>query len=295
MTRATVSVVIPCYNAERFLGEALAGVQAQTHPPLETIVVDDGSTDSSAAVAERFPSVRVLRQANAGVAAARSRGLAAARGEWVAFLDADDRWRPAKLARQLARAAEGFDFVYCDSENFGEPGFLPATRSAYSELPEGDVFRALVGGNFVTTSGVLARRSLLQAGGPFEARFSPAEDWAVWLRLAGAVPFGCVREVLVDYRVHAAGISRNTGRMLEACRRVILHARTLPGAGRVQPGAWRATLARTQAVAGLSYELSGQAGRACGTYLAALRLEPWRWKYWKFLARCTAARAGLPC
>jgi glycosyltransferase involved in cell wall biosynthesis len=99
----SVSVIIPCYNAGVFLHAAIASVLAQTHPAAEIIVVDDGSSDASVGIAESFgPPVRVIRQRNRGDCAARNRGLDAATGEVVAFLDADDLWRPSKLERQLA-------------------------------------------------------------------------------------------------------------------------------------------------------------------------------------------------
>jgi glycosyltransferase involved in cell wall biosynthesis len=97
----TISVVIPCYNGAKYLREALDSVLAQTLPPLEVIVVDDGSTDDSAAIAESFgPPVRVIRQSNQGESVARNRAIGEAKGEWVAFLDADDLWLPEKLAEQ---------------------------------------------------------------------------------------------------------------------------------------------------------------------------------------------------
>ncbi|WP_129671687.1 glycosyltransferase family A protein [Candidatus Chloroploca sp. Khr17] len=97
-----VSVIIPVYNGERFLAEALQSVLDQTLPPDEIIVVDDGSTDGSAAVAAQFAGVHLLRQTNRGVGAALNLGLSHARGDLFAFLDADDRWLPDKLARQVA-------------------------------------------------------------------------------------------------------------------------------------------------------------------------------------------------
>ena len=99
----TVSVVIPCYNGERFIGDTLRSALAQTHAPLEVLVVDDGSKDGSAALAESFgPPVRVIRQPNQGESVARNRGMTEAVGDWIAFLDADDAWHPEKTARQLA-------------------------------------------------------------------------------------------------------------------------------------------------------------------------------------------------
>lgn len=96
-----VSAVIPAYNAAGCVGRAIRSVLAQTRPVIEILVIDDGSCDDTSSVAERFgPPVRVIRQANAGPSAARNRGAWAARGEWLAFLDADDTWLPPKLERQ---------------------------------------------------------------------------------------------------------------------------------------------------------------------------------------------------
>jgi glycosyltransferase involved in cell wall biosynthesis len=105
VSSATISVVIPCYNGAKYLRETLESALAQTHPPLEVLVVDDGSTDDSAAIAESFgPPVRVIRQPNQGESVARNRGIDEARGEWVAFLDADDLWLREKLEKQVAAA-----------------------------------------------------------------------------------------------------------------------------------------------------------------------------------------------
>lgn len=118
----SVSVIIPCYNTAPYLREALDSALAQTPPPLEVIVVDDGSTDDSAAIAGSYgPPVRVVRQANRGQAAARNRGIAEARGDWIALLDADDVWLPQKTARQfeaLEEAGRDVVCVYCDFYRF---------------------------------------------------------------------------------------------------------------------------------------------------------------------------------
>ncbi len=97
-----VSVIIPAFNAKRYLSQAIESVHRQDHEPLEIIVVDDGSTDGTLDLAERLPGVRCVHQANAGAAAARNAGLAEARGDFLAFLDADDLWADGKLATQLA-------------------------------------------------------------------------------------------------------------------------------------------------------------------------------------------------
>src|SRR4051812_13046945 len=101
--KPTISVVIPCYNGALYLRETLESALAQNYAPLEILVVDDGSEDDSAAIAESCGApVRVIRQPNQGESVARNRGIDEARGDWVAFLDADDLWEPEKLERQVA-------------------------------------------------------------------------------------------------------------------------------------------------------------------------------------------------
>ena len=106
LMNVTVSVVVPAYNYARYLPKAIDSALGQTHPPLEVIVVDDGSTDDTPRVLAAYADrIRVIRQANQGAGAARNAGIAAARGEYVAFLDSDDLWHPRKLELQLARFA----------------------------------------------------------------------------------------------------------------------------------------------------------------------------------------------
>ncbi len=121
MTRCShVSVIIPCRNGAAFLREALDSVLAQTQPPREVIVVDDGSADGSGAIAESYgPPVRVLRQENLGPSAARNRGIEQARGDWLAFLDADDVWEPTKLEKQIAALRPGVACVHTEWSGFG--------------------------------------------------------------------------------------------------------------------------------------------------------------------------------
>jgi glycosyltransferase involved in cell wall biosynthesis len=128
--RPVVSVVIPCYNAAPFLRETLESALNQTHPPLEVIVVDDGSTDDSAAIARSFgPRVRVVRQENQGESVARNRAMDEAHGEWIAFLDSDDLWKADKLALQLAAATRDQDVVCVHGSVclFGRTNGVPPT------------------------------------------------------------------------------------------------------------------------------------------------------------------------
>src|SRR5581483_4193490 len=199
-----VSVVIPSFNGARLLAEAVESVLAQTHPAVETIVVDDGSTDDTPALVARWGDrIRYLRQANRGVCAARNAGLAAARGVYVTFLDHDDRFTPEKLARQAAVldahpdagvVYTGWRFI--DAE--GRP-FPPVAWPRH----EGDVLAELVIANFVFLGAVMVRRSLLAETGGFDEALRGAEDWELWLRLARhGARWACVDAPLFEYRLH---------------------------------------------------------------------------------------------
>jgi len=201
-----VSVVIPAWNVETVLEETLASVSAQTFRDFEVIVIDDGSDDDTPQVIEvsarKWPWLRWERQVNAGVASARSRGIALARGEWIAFLDADDLWLPEKLASQMALIEQDpqLALVYCDVRTFS--GESESKRSLFDERSHatGTVLRELFMNNFVYTSTVLLKRSALVQVGGFDSGHQVNEDVDLWLRIAEHFNFGCIDEVLVKYR-----------------------------------------------------------------------------------------------
>ncbi|MDA8145809.1 MAG: glycosyltransferase family A protein [Thermaerobacter sp.] len=239
MDVALVSVVIPAYNAAATLPAALESLVAQTFADWEAWVVDDGSTDATAQVAKAFSDSRVLflRQANAGPSAARNRGLAAARGEWVAFLDADDTFEPDKLTRQLAAAAIHPEAVAitCD---WHRPGV--AVPPAPAELPwrrwrEADLWSL----NRFQTSTVLARRQVLTRLGGFDPAVDGAEDWELWIRLAGQGPVVHLLWPLVAYADSPGGVSKDLERVYR-CGEVMLrrHLANLPPPRRAELLAW---------------------------------------------------------
>ncbi|HJU07860.1 MAG TPA: glycosyltransferase [Rhodanobacteraceae bacterium] len=201
-----VSVVVAACNAEATLVETLSSVAAQTYHDFELIVVDDGSSDATPRLleicAQRWTWLRWERQENRGVAAARSRGIELARGEWIAFLDADDLWLPRKLDAQMAvvdRDPE-VSLVYCDVR------YLSRDREARHSLFEerahatGWVLRELFMNNFVYTSTALVKKSAVLEVGGFDRAHLVNEDVDLWLRIAERHKFGCVEEVLVKYR-----------------------------------------------------------------------------------------------
>jgi hypothetical protein len=221
------TVIIPCFNAERFLDAAIESCLAQTLPDLEVLVVDDGSTDDSAtragAWATRDRRVRVIRQPNAGVGAARNAGLAAATGEFVGFLDADDLIEPEKLERQSAILGgdPSIGLVLCDGWLIDEDGretgggVLDAARFE-GPAPLFDLL--MTGGQFPPLVPLVRRQSALDIGG-FTADRSMA-GWAdthFWLRLSLRVPrYHLLPERLCRYRIHPAGMSTHTSAMAHA-------------------------------------------------------------------------------
>ncbi len=204
----TISVIIPTYNYARFLGEAIDSALAQTYTPLEVIVVDDGSTDETPEILARYRDrIRAVRQRNQGVSMARNAGIAAARGDYFAFLDSDDLWLSRKLERQLARFAadSALGLVHCGVETFGERA---ATRQVFEGM-EGWVGeeilrldRGVIAGPGSTV--VVPRRVAEEIGG-FDPRLLPSEDWDFCYRIAARYKVGYVAETLVQYRLHGGG------------------------------------------------------------------------------------------
>ncbi|BAL93775.1 glycosyltransferase family 2 protein [Rubrivivax gelatinosus] len=186
-----VSVVIPAYNAEAHLEECLESVLAQRGAfRMEVVVVDDGSKDRSAEIAQAHAGVRCIVQANQGPSAARNTGIREAAGDFVAFLDADDLWPPGKLDRQLTVLARlpSCSMVAGDCRQFDRNGRRARTEFADHGLGDGeqiaDAYARLLDHNFVTTGSVVARReSLVEAGG-FAEDLRLVEDLDLWLRLA---------------------------------------------------------------------------------------------------------------
>lgn len=277
----TVSVVVAAYDAERFLADALDSVAAQTAPPFETVVVDDGSTDRTAEVAARHPlGVRLVRQANAGSAAARNRGVAEARGTHVAFLDADDVWLPHKLARQLAALARtgarwGYaDAWFVDAETGRRLGRWSDTHPA----PEGDVARVLLAGNFVTVPTVLAERAVLDAVGGFPetlpGRASISEDWALWLRVAVDHPVAYVAEPCATIRQHPGRKTETMDLDLALDARVRLVEGAVARAPERLGGAAGRALAGVHLGIARKWIVRGEPGRARAVLRGGLRHAP---------------------
>ncbi len=218
-----VSVIVPCHNGARFLAEAIESALAQTHPAIETIVVDDGSLDDTPAILERYAGrVRVLHQQNRGPSAARNAALAVAYGEYVAFLDADDRFRPEKIARQagILDTRPDIGLVYGGWRFIDEEGrSLPGEGRPRGE---GDMLPALLLGNPIHPLAAVVRRALVAEVGGFEESLRGCEEWDLFLRLSRrGMRWASLDAPLAEYRLHPAQSHGQTRMMLASAVRVL--------------------------------------------------------------------------
>jgi glycosyltransferase involved in cell wall biosynthesis len=211
-----VSVVIPVWNGERYLAESIESVLAQTHSDFELIIVDDGSTDDTAIIADHYacmdPRVRLVRQPNQGVAGARNTGLEVARGEWVACLDHDDLMLPHRLERQIAFITEHPDVKvfgsvcqYINEEGRPRGGHtIGAPVRSHADLDALLKKGRLIG---LTHPSVMMHRDTIRSLGGYYPAMEPAEDLDLWMRVAEAGHLVLQDdEVLTKYRVHAGSI-----------------------------------------------------------------------------------------
>ncbi len=231
-----MSVIVPAFNAERYIHASLASVAAQAYDAdaVEVIVVDDGSTDGTReAVLALGGNVRYIRQANQGPSAARNTGIQSARGAFIGFLDADDAWLPDKLALQIAAFETHPDvgLMFADEEEFDEHGVqcgsLLATSRFYPEIVNGvpiaNAFQKLLMENFIPTSTVLVRRECFDTEGLFECELKASEDRDMWSRIAARYPIGAVPRVLGRKRVVASSVSRDVEKTLRS--RIVMWTR----------------------------------------------------------------------
>jgi glycosyltransferase involved in cell wall biosynthesis len=211
---ALVSVVIPCYRQAHFLADAIESALGQTHRRVEVIVIDDGSPDDTKEVAGRYP-VRYVRQDNAGVAAARNAGLERSLGEFVVFLDADDRLLPHALRVNSTRLAADADlaFVAGASRYIARDGTPLNTHAP--PVPSANVYVELLRRNRIRMPAmVMFRRAVFERIGGFDSRVDACADYDVYLRVSRLFPVAFHAETIADYRRHEGNMSLDPALML---------------------------------------------------------------------------------
>jgi len=223
-------VVIPLFNAEKYIELALNSVAEQTIAPRKIVVVNDGSRDGSEAVVQKFAAevaghlrVDVISKANGGVNSARNVGLSACESPFVAFLDADDEWLPDKIERQMdlfGETKEQLGLVYCSFVLINEESeYLDGVFPKGEKMPifEGDAFSDLLKGNYVygSASGVLVKRVCFVAVGPFDETLKNCEDWDMWLRISQRFQIAFCHQAKTRIRRHSTNTQNNAPLMLE--------------------------------------------------------------------------------
>jgi len=206
-----VSVIIPTFNRWPMLGEAVNSVLAQSFDDFELIVVDDGSSDDTAAELAKFGSrLRVVRTERRGVSAARNHGVGRAQGHYIAFLDSDDLWKPSKLASQARFMAQHPEIQICQTEEIWIRNGVRVNPKAVHRKPSGDIFRPSLDLCLVSPSAVMMTRQLFQELGGFDETFPVCEDYDLWLRVAVDWQVVLLPEPLVIKRGgHADQLSRS--------------------------------------------------------------------------------------
>jgi glycosyltransferase involved in cell wall biosynthesis len=223
-----VSVIIPNFNNGQYISSAVDCVLSQTYPNVETIVVDDGSTDDSRSKLREFGnSIKVIEQSNQGVSAARNRGVEASKGDVLAFLDADDRWASEKLTQQVEKLYSDpeIGLVHCAVEDIDDTGrVIEVHRGGLEGWVADDLLKyqrpVILGGGSAT---IVSRVAVDTVGG-FNESMRVGEDWEFYYRVARRFKVGFVNEVLVSYRRHSANSYFGNSKAVKRMKKDMLFA-----------------------------------------------------------------------
>jgi glycosyltransferase involved in cell wall biosynthesis len=276
--RNDISVIVPCYNHAHYLAIALQSVQAQSFYDWEVIVVDDGSSDNTRAVVDAFADSRIsyIYQENQGLSAARNTGIRAARGAFLAFLDADDEWLPGFLHRcvETLRKDQTLDGVYACSYFIDADGRPLPQEGSHSFAEPEFRYRILEGGIFPPHA-AMVRASSLRRIGFFDTKLTSLEDWDLWIRISAVGRVKGIPEYLARYRVYPGTMSTNLARM--HTNRLAVVAKHF-GPPDEEPGAWPEEKCRAYGFAyrttSLGYIQQGEADRGWQFLSQAVAVYP---------------------
>jgi glycosyltransferase involved in cell wall biosynthesis len=221
-----ISVVIPAYNAMTYLPKTLESVLTQTFTDFEVLIINDGSSDTilnwSASVTD--PRVKLISQDNQGLSGARNTGIAQAKGEYIAFLDADDLWKPTKLEKQVRYFEDNPDVGLVHNWTILIDETDKPTGEQWNPHLEGNVWEQIIVINSVSSGAAIVRRCCFETVGVFARDLSGTADWDMWIRIAYRYPFAVVKEPLTLYRQHSQNMSKNCKHMVANARIVIERA-----------------------------------------------------------------------
>lgn len=228
-----ISAVVPTYNNACYIGDAINSILVQSHSVDEIIIVDDGSTDNTEVIVDVIAKknankIIYIKQVNQGPSSARNRGIEAANGDWLAFLDADDIWTPDKIALQveaLEREPQ-LKLIAADMCEINQQGKLLVESvqakhqllekfQALAGKPVPNALNALLTKNFIPTGTVLVKRAIVITAGGFNTHIRFGEDLELWAKIAADHPITCLPEVMMSRRQHGNNATQSTARMLE--------------------------------------------------------------------------------
>ena len=221
-----ITVVLPSYNSMRYIAETMETVLNQTYQDFEVLVVNDGSTDGTPnwvdQLSQREPKVRMVSQANQGLAGARCTGVINARGKYIAFIDDDDLWEPTKLEKQVNSLESNSQAGLCYTWTALADSNGKATGRVIASNAEGNVWQQMTEMNIVCCGSTpMIRRSCFDEVGLFDHQISPSDDWDMWWRIAAKYEFTVIKEPLIRYRQHPNNSSKKCDHMLATSRILI--------------------------------------------------------------------------
>jgi glycosyltransferase involved in cell wall biosynthesis len=265
------SVVVPCFNQAHFLAEAVESVLGQSYPRVEIVVVDDGSADNGFEVAGRYAGVRRLRQAHRGVAAARNLGMRECGGEFLVFLDADDRLLPEALevGMEALTKRPRVAFAAGMSRDIAEDGRV--VRGSRQPLVSQDHYVHLLQDCFIWSgSSVVYRRSAIEAVGGFNEALEAGDDYELYLNVARRHPVFCHGTVVTEYRRHGSNTTRDAGLVLTS-ELEVLRGQEANLRDERDRAAWRAGLRNVRARHGRALAAQAAAAWSRGDWRQAWR------------------------
>ena len=292
MVKPTISVIIPCFNSETTIKAAICSALASKDVDIEVIVVDDGSTDGSLDVLRSFGNaINLLCQERGGPYRARNLAANHAKGQWLAFLDADDDWLPEKLSLQLQRTGQDVGLVYTDRLNFGDIENVADRQSDCVTLHEGDIFEDLLVDNFITLSSVLLEKKWFDRLGGFSTTQQGVQDWDMWLRFTAAGgQVALVKQVLTRYRMHDGQMSKDSSRRA-ADRQAVLDRALASDRGRsVASSRKRKGHAALNNLAATDASADGRRTKAFGYLLRSMAMWPFDIDVHKQIIKCVIGR-----
>jgi glycosyltransferase involved in cell wall biosynthesis len=283
-----VSVVIPTYNCAHYLEQAIESVMNQTYHDLEIIVLDDGSTDDTAQAVQKYgANINYIRQENRGLPSARNSAIKASSGEFIALLDADDWWEPAKLSEQVPILDEDPELclVYSDLEVVYDDGsVIPSFLSSRPIATSGYVFDQLLQSSFILPSTVILRRSCLDKVGMFDESMRSHEDIDLWLRLCQRWNVALVRKPLTHRRQGTANMSSNEGLRTEYGIKLLVKALSLPNISKSQQATLIQQLGKAYFSRGYFYFTKNQMEECRNCLRQSLSCQRWNRSAWIYYA-----------